>query len=123
MIKKGDNYLEKRRFGEKNRETHVLKIRQYNQLIKPIKAVITGKTGYTKKCKFVLESSDKLGNVYACKLDKNLYGEKYLSTIIELSDKEKFEVEYQIRHDTFYSPLFSFNGPEPKIEVVFEHSR
>jgi hypothetical protein len=103
-------------FGESSRQTEsmVLRVRHYSKekpLVKPVTIGIGNPV--TKTISLEQGSADAVGTIYSVTLPISSEVSRF-TILLTLSDGTSKTIEFAYRSDRFYSPLFSFNGPEPR---------
>ena len=84
----------------------------------PIKMSLFAQNDHQVSCSLIQESEDAVGISYHCS-DKIVFPQNSPTKIIvEFTNKQKIEVPLQLVTVKGYSPLFSFNGPNPKPKVI-----
>jgi hypothetical protein len=68
-----------------------------------------------KKERFFPKEEDSVGTVYSAGI-LGLTDKKNLEVEIVLTDQSRYTVRFERRVISFYSPIMSFNGPDPKEE-------
>ena len=84
----------------------------------PIKMSLFTKNDHQVSCNLIQEAKDAVGISYHCS-EKIIFPQSSPTRIlVEFNNKQKIDVPLKLVAIGGYSPLFSFNGPNPKPKVI-----
>lgn len=86
--------------------------------ISPIKMSLFAQNDHQISCDLVQFNEDAVGVEYQCSEDKEFPAAYPTKVLVEFSNSKTIELPLKLVKVEGYSPLFSFNGPNPKPRVI-----
>ena len=87
-------------------------------LTSPIRMSLYSQNDHQISCNLVQEAKDVVGIMYQCSEEKEFPANHPTRILVEFSNEKTIEIPLKLVKIAGYSPLFSFNGPNPKPKVI-----